>query len=522
MSTHSPSPKEFPETGGGTPPVDSNPYNMANWEVLPTIGTHTTEITRHYKDESGLVKTEIETYDHFSQLPVAMNNADNTSGTFLRAKSKTKANVTVRWQWRGTGACPSKVWVQKLATATATVSPDGTCTVSNGLGAPGEHTVEPGTLIRTAKSNKLIEVSSSSGIIEQSFECEATGTASHPNPTYFNIATSGVSYGLALKGVKIRINLTGTYKKGADGERILSPDGEAHVAGGNIYSGSLLGTPALTGWGGTWEYSRKLYGLWVDPFHHWEDDTRSWIDSILLEHESVVRLYQFSAMEVKSIPTSGPKTKEMKLKVKDTGTGQDPTEIDTKLNLFIYAPLMNTVLVAVTPVMYSAVKDFSTPFPGFSAGRKGIGCTYGQREVIWDIFGYLGSAADISGAFTKNPWLIGVTAAAGFVEESFAPKNTPRTAPWAWGSGYPQSTYNGSNEVPTLGPNGYGGWIMFPKLFEGRRIKTFRSDLYGADGYVGKSDSDANVQIPGNYRWHGEFFSTNGNGGGNAEGGTNG
>lgn len=407
------------------------------------------------------------------------------------------------------------MWILKKAASEATCQPLGTVAASNGLGAITVNTDNEETIRAVSRSSKLIRVETGSGYIEQTFSMSATATAMGQGPTYYNTAATQCSFEIEFKNTGVSTSVGSTFVLGEGGTRFAAPKGETHTVGREYTFPGPSG--GYKEWGLYVTYYRALIGPWFDPYHEWNDGTTFWSDSWLSEYDQVETSYKYGLNVVTGIPAGGPKMVTMNLKVKDVDPDEDHTVIPKKHKLFIYAPVMNPTHVATEAGFHYNGVSLSTTGNSPAYAGAGIGCTWDERAAVWDFFEHLGDVTDTASLFTRIPWLGGVCAVLGLTEAMFGPESKSQTAPWAWGSAYPDSTYNGDPTAPTSPMPGctglYDGWEMWPNLERAYKTKWVEANIYDESGYkLTRQDTYEHI-VDGHYKWWGDFDYVDPNGG---------
>lgn len=494
---------------------DSNPNNKNNWRVEPLQGTWKTKRTSYFRNSAGQAEEVINEVNHLSGGLQFGESAYNSSGYARNAKSETTVNVTMRMTWIGLGDAPDHMWILKKATADATCQPDGSVTASNGLGGTTVNTYIQQTRRALSSSSKLLRVETTSGYFEQEFSMSATAEGQGFASQYGNTAGTVCSFEIEFKNTDVTTSVGGTYVKGSNGVRKAAPKLETHTVGREYTFPGPGG--GYKEWGLYLTFFRQLIGPWFDPYHEWSDGTTFWSDSLISEYDQVNTSYKFGLNIISGIPSSGPQVKTMNLKVSDVDPDEDHTVIPKDHKLYIYAPVMYPTYKRTDPgVQLKVVSDLETEGNQPAYAGAGIACTWHQREVYWDVFEMAGEWTDTTALFSKLAWLSGVCAVLGLTEAMFGPEEASNTAPWAWGSMYPDSTYNMSTTVPNV--SSYNGWQMWPKLKQGYRTHWAEADIYDESGFKQSREDSYEQLLPSYYGWSGAFSSYN-NGGGGGGGG---
>lgn len=508
-----------------TPPSvgnkDSNPYNPANWQDMPKIGTDIENGKSYSLDSTGAV---VDTSFINVYLPVpdpisAYSVATNTSSHDYWAEVTRSASVTLTKKWIGIGPAPQQVWVLKKASVALRLTPDGTATLDNGLGSPTVQTFDAGVTNYTASGEKLSQVSLSGDLLQVSFSESAHGIA-HGNPSaYSNSAQSFANYAIELKAVQLGTNFGGTFVRvPGTWNRMSAPLGETHVTGTMLYDGA---TPF--GWGLDVTWLSSLIGDWTDPYHVWTDGITNWNDDFLHEYDSVNAKYVYLSAVVDGIPAGGPKSQTMNLTVDDEGNNRDHTAIPTSHLLKIYAHTMYPKFIEEGDITYDAVEEFEIDAPGHSLSGAGITCHWQSKKDIWDVFGHVLDAGFILSVISGDEVVAGIIHALSLVVEDFEPVADSNVAPWAWGPSWVDSTYDGklwdSVNPPDPGNPLYENWQMVPGLKAKYQNKLIEAEGWGTDGFQGRLAEWGKFRI--GYRWSGTFTHIGGGGTGNPGGGSN-
>ena len=506
-----------PPGGGGlgTPPTDTNPYNIHNWKRdLPLEGSHTHDGYGWYRDENGVIKQNPCNYT-IVPAPSSLELVSLTSNTSLAArsaKSHSIANVKIRWQWIGVGIAPQKVWVRKKATAYASVAPNGTMTVSNGLGSPVKTEVESPHLTKTCTGTKLEEVTLSGNFLEVPFNLEATAESSNSTPTHGNQCHTSLSYEISLKSTAVGSSLGQTFRKGGTAlnpVREQAPAGTFYTIGSDIYESIAPHGNQLVGFGLSPTFSAILYGYWgTDPYYEWTDGDSWWSDTLISEYQSITPRWRFPLSAINGMASGSPQKKIVKLKVTDTAPTEDPIPVPAECEVNVFTSVVNSKLksLVANSWSYKAPEDFQTlSDDGYAYGGSGIACKWGETKSLWDVFELVGALE-----FT-NPLVSRVIGLCGLAIEDFKPRPKNLTAPWAWGPEWPDSTYDGSLVAPPK-PATWDFWKMAPSVKLIYVDANYECEKWDVQGYVGQKLSVGKL-FTEFYRWSGAFYSSSYGGG---------
>jgi hypothetical protein len=505
--------------GGGGVLTDSNPYNPANWEQLPVTGTHISVNTSWYPDSNGNPYKDEITTNLLAPHTGAINAFGASNGSYhpRSAKSVETANVTVKWQWKGVGAAPAKIWILKVANAGASANPAGSASASNGLGSPEVPMLEnPGVSVN-CNGTKLKEATVSGGKIEETFNLTATATGGCSDAPYGNSAHTSCGYSIQLKGVKTGTTLGQTYIKGTNGIKTPAPDGEYHTIFSSYYEAGHYNYSC-------WQESgRVLYGNWLDPFHTWNANGHTYTDDFFHEYSTITENYSVTSVE--SLVNGTPKEFPVTLDLSDTGANQDQTVITTNHKIFVHAPITKPVLDHKHTFSnglkkyWEEVHDPVVDWPGFAAPNTSVRVDFNQPAIEWNVFGTIAAGGSIAAMSPVPPYVKAIIQAVAFTIAQFSPKADHLSVNFCWGAD--KCTYNGSTTKPVFDVN--ANWKMHPVVEQAHEIQYLKADAFDEHGFTSVVDSIANVPIEDDYYPYGKFWNNqSGNSGGNNGGGTNG
>ncbi|MBS1700123.1 MAG: hypothetical protein JST12_00545 [Armatimonadetes bacterium] len=432
------------------------------------------------------------------------------------------ASVSLHWKWVGAGVAPTKVWIRLSATADSKAKPtvgSTNLTVDNGLGSPVLDVDDgDGTIHKVCTGTKLVELSTSGNDLEIPFSATAVASSTSAYSPYTNSCSAKVTYSATLKGIRL-LNRATYQKAGLGWTKILSGPSETHTVWDEAMVFDENGQSARV-FGRYETFTAEKDGLWVDPFHTWMSDWLTWTDDFFNERDTQEMGFLVPTDTAKTVPDNGPYTVTAYLKVKDLAESEDHTELTDSHKVFIYAPLMHSNIYHVGIDTFITPDNFTVEPPGHSLDGGGIHCTWEETQILWDIFGYLTSSAEVESLFAEEPWLALVAKVMSEVTADYKPKPNGGDAPWAWG--WPGSTYDGSYTPPFDAPpnqSQYGAvfqnWSMTPK-FEVKYTQQFtEAEGYDDSGYYGRVTSLGYKDTGA--RWSGDFHST----GSGSDGGQN-
>lgn len=483
-----------PPGGGGlgTPPTDTNPYNIHNWKRdLPVEGSHTHDGYGWYRDENGVIK---QNPCNFTIIPAPsspelVSLTANTSLAPRSAKSHSIANVKIRWQWIGVGIAPQKVWVRKKATAYASVAPNGTMTVSNGLGSPVKTEVESPHLTKYCTGTKLEEVTLSGNFLEVPFSLEATAESTNSTPTYGNQCHTSLSYGISLKGFWLGGTMASYREVG--GLAVINTaldkriDVVAPYVNTNLHTGNGVFGANVT---------RSLVGPWRDPFHFWffsfgsGTDWRA--DDAFNEYSEVYATKSLSASEMRALVMSNGSKAFAKLRLKDTHPAEDPTEQTDVIEIFGHSERERPWRGATSEdIGYQHKHIFaSIAFPQPVGFGHGSVQTQPTVTAFCDFFGY---AANTLGG-VPHPLAAAIGAALDVWERT-------QPAPTQVSINFTSEAFNHPNSVfsPNI-PAPIDHWLMSGGTIYVRRSHTvIHSYKFGQGGYEGIDTDDLQENLSG-------------------------